>query len=129
MFCRIELSQYLRYWAFPLRFSFQLILYWWTPNQRIKVDDATQMITEVYLDVQAVVSENYWTWPVLLTSLNTVSALVVDQSWPRDIHIFPLKCSLYNTLSIDQVSPSELYFTRYSRNYVLKIQFRNILMP
>ena len=30
-----------------------------TQPQRIKVDDATQMITEVYLDVQTAVRENF----------------------------------------------------------------------
>ena len=68
-FAELTVSQYLRYGAFPLRCSFQPIFHWWTPNQRIKVDDATQLITEVYLDVQTAVRGNFWIWSVWLTSL------------------------------------------------------------
>ena len=35
-----------------LRCSFPLILHWWAPNQRTNVDNAMQVITEVYLDIQ-----------------------------------------------------------------------------
>ena len=58
-FAELTVGQYLRYWTFPLRCCLQLILHWWTPNQRIKVDHATQMITEIYLDVQTVVRETF----------------------------------------------------------------------
>ena len=35
-----------------LECSFQLILRLWAPNQRTNVDNAMQVITEVYLDIQ-----------------------------------------------------------------------------
>ena len=38
-FAELTISQYLKYWVFPLRCSFQLILHWWAPNQRIKFDN------------------------------------------------------------------------------------------
>ena len=50
-------------------FHWVWVLHWWTPNQRIEVDDATQMITEVYLDVQVAVRKNFWIQTVWLTSL------------------------------------------------------------
>ena len=34
-FAKVTVSQHLRYWAFPLKCSFQLILRWWTPNQNV----------------------------------------------------------------------------------------------
>ena len=49
----LAVSQYLRYWVFPLRCSFQLILHWWAPYQWFKVDNSTQMITEEDLHIQA----------------------------------------------------------------------------
>ena len=48
----------LRYWVFSLRCSLQLILHWWAPNQCSKVDNSTQMITEVDLDTQAAAKGN-----------------------------------------------------------------------
>ena len=35
-----------------LRYSFQLILHWWTPNQYTKFDNTTQVIAAVYLYIQ-----------------------------------------------------------------------------
>ena len=35
-----------------LRYSFQLILHWWTTNQYTKFDNTTQVIGEVYLYIQ-----------------------------------------------------------------------------
>ena len=40
-FAELNVSQYLRYWLFPLRSSFQLILHWQAPTQCIKVDNNT----------------------------------------------------------------------------------------
>ena len=40
-----------------------------TQPQRIKVDDATQMMTEVYFDVQTAVRGNFWTYSAWLNSL------------------------------------------------------------
>ena len=37
--------------------SFQLILNWWAANQRTNVDNAMQVITEVYLDTQTPAGE------------------------------------------------------------------------
>ena len=39
-FAQWIVSQYLRYWVFPLGCSFQLILHWWEPNQRANVENA-----------------------------------------------------------------------------------------
>ena len=73
-FGELAVSQYLRYWVFPLRCSLQLILHWWAPNQWVKVDNSTQMITEEDLDIQAAARGKPGTKSVWLTSLNTVSA-------------------------------------------------------
>ena len=70
-FAEVTVSQYLRYWAFPLRCSFQLILHWWIPNHNVLklMTQHAQMITEVYLDVQTAVRGNFWTYSVWLTCL------------------------------------------------------------
>ena len=67
----VTVSQYLRYWAFPLGCSFQLILHWWTPNHNVfkLMTQHAQMITEAYLDVQTAVRGNFWTYSVWPTSL------------------------------------------------------------
>ena len=65
----LTVSQYLRYWVFPLRCSLQQILHWWAPNQCIKVENSTQMITEVDLDIQTAARGNPGTLSVWLTSL------------------------------------------------------------
>ena len=41
-----------------LRSSFQLILHWWGTSQLTNVDNAMQMITEVYLDIQTAARGN-----------------------------------------------------------------------
>ena len=40
------------------RCSFQLILHWCAPNQHTNVDNAIQVITKVYLDIQTPAREN-----------------------------------------------------------------------
>ena len=52
MFCRTDCKSVYKVWVFELRCSFQMILHWLKPNQSIKVDDATQIITELYFDIQ-----------------------------------------------------------------------------
>ena len=45
------------YWCFAEFYISQL--HWWTRNQRINVDDATHIITELYIDVQTAVRGNF----------------------------------------------------------------------
>ena len=36
-FSELTVSQYLRYWTFPVRCSFQLTSHWWTPSNVLKL--------------------------------------------------------------------------------------------
>ena len=45
------------------------------------------------------------------------------------LHNFPIKCSLFNTLSMDKVSISYLFsFPRYQTKCVIKFLFRQLVM-
>ena len=61
VFCKIDCKSVFKVLSLSNEMHDEMILDWWTPNERIKVDDATQMITEVYLDVQTAVRGNFWT--------------------------------------------------------------------
>ena len=70
MFCRIECKSVFKVLSLftEIKFSTDLALMNTQP-QRIKVDGATQMITEVYPNVPTAVRGNFWTYSVWLTSL------------------------------------------------------------
>ena len=57
-FTGLTVSQYLRYWVFPQRSIFQLILPWWASIQPTDVDNAT-MITKVDRDIQTASRGNF----------------------------------------------------------------------
>ena len=54
MFCRIDCkSSVFKALSLSTEMQSSTDLYWWAPNQCIKLENSTQMITDVDLDIQA----------------------------------------------------------------------------
>ena len=69
MFYRIESKSVFKVLSLSTDMQSSTDLYWWAPNQCIKLDNSTQIITDADLDIQAAERGNPGTWSVWLTSL------------------------------------------------------------
>ena len=69
MFCRIDSKSVFTVLSLSTDMQSSTDLYWWAPNQCIKLGNSTQMITNVDLNIQAAERGNPGAWSVWLTSL------------------------------------------------------------
>ena len=87
-----------------------------TPDQRVLGLNPNYIYTWLYIlgtqphfkalsDLWVIEDEVQW---LTSSKRDCLQVNVVDQSWCQDSQIFPWKFSLYNTLSVDQVSRSDL---------------------
>ena len=120
--------------------SFQLILHWWTPNQRTNVDNTMQLIMEVYFDIQTSASGDTRTLSVWITSFTrcirawqrkncskscsesvVFSVYIIRKQWSCSLFILLFKSRLWNIQKRGEPVVFSVYIIRKRWSYSLFI--------